>query len=256
MGGVAVDALVDTGAQVTLLAKSIYDSMTPKPLLRNTGITVNGPCAGARIKVVGISDCQLVIGGLLTVWPMYICENITTSMLLGEDFLRHQGVVIDFTTDKMIFHGQQIRLNHKSSFEVCRVTFKESVLISSNSVMNISCKVYGGPSKEGTHGVVEPLQQFEEKYNLGVMRVAAKVKNGEVPIRIINHSNDNVYIWKGSSVGQLFPLVDNELLEESKIPTHCYFVQTSCPIRRDINIVQIKAPDLSDIKNKIKIFIL
>ena len=117
--------------------------------------------------------------------------------------------------------------------------------------MNISCKVYGGPSKEGTQGIVEPLQQFEEKYNLGVMRVAAKVKNGEVPVRIINHSNDSVYIWKGSSVGQLFPLVDNVTSREPKIPHHCYFVQASCPVKRAVNTVQMKETDVADLEAKI-----
>ena len=235
VGGVPVDALVDTGAQVTLLSKSVYDAMNPKPVLKPTSVSVNGPCVGAQIKVLGVSDCQLLIGETCFIWPMFVCENITTMMLLGEDFLRNQGVVIDFARDKLLFGGQNVNLNHKESFEVCRIVFKENADVPPNTVMNINCKVYGGLSKEGTTGIVEPLQRFEEKYKLGLVRVAATVTNGEVPVRVINQSNDSIHVWKGSSVGQLFPLLNSESDQNIKAPAHCYFVQASCPLQKNVN---------------------
>ena len=41
VNGVQVDALIDTGAQVTLLNKKIFDKIQPQPGLKHTSISVH-----------------------------------------------------------------------------------------------------------------------------------------------------------------------------------------------------------------------
>ena len=116
-------------------------------------------------------------------------------------------------------------MNYKPNLEVCKVSFSSHTNIRAKSVMNVSCKVAGGLLKEGASGIVTPVGQFEAKYGLGVICVAGTVRNGEIPVRIINPSDNDVMIWKGSSVGQLYPLLPEEHMTDSSIPSNCYFIQ-------------------------------
>ena len=146
-------------------------------------------------------------------------------MLLGEDFLRDNGILIDFSNDSLLVKGKTIDLKYKPNLEVCRVSFSSHTNICAKSVMNVSCKVAGGLMKEGTNGIVKPAEQFDTKYGLGVICVADTIRNGEIPVRIINPSDNDVVIWKGSSVGQLYPLLPEANMNDTSIPSHCYFVQ-------------------------------
>ena len=95
---------------------------------------------------------------------MYVCDNVNIPMLLGEDFLRNNGIMIDFSKDRLLVKGKTIELNYKPNLEVCRVSFSSHTNILAKSVMNVSCKVASGLLKEGTSGIVKPVEQFETKY--------------------------------------------------------------------------------------------
>ena len=71
----------------------------------------------------------------------------------------------------------------------------------------------------GDARVLEPTLSFEERYKTGILKAAAKFKDGEIPVRLFKLSPMDKRIYKGSSVGQLFPLVDGETITKN-----CYFV--------------------------------
>ena len=71
----------------------------------------------------------------------------------------------------------------------------------------------------GDTGVLEPTLSFEERYKTGILKAAAKIKDGEIPVRLFKLTPVDKRIYKGSSVGQLFPLVDGETITKN-----CYFV--------------------------------
>ena len=224
VNGVKVDALIDTGAQVTLLNKKIFDKIQPQPSLKRTSVSVSGACTGSELRVVGVAKLNLTLGNINILWPVYVCENINIPMLLGEDFLRDNGILIDFSNDRLLVKRKTIDLKYKPNLEVCRVSFSSHTNICAKSVTNVSCKVAGGLMKEGTNGIVKPAEQFETKYGLGVICVVGTIRNGEIPVRIINPRDSDVVIWKGSSVGQLYPLLPEENMNDTSIPSHCYFV--------------------------------
>ena len=68
--------------------------------------------------------------------------------------------------------------------------------IPAQAVMKFSCKVAGGLMKEGSAGIVKPIEHVKNKYELGVTSVAAKFHNGEIPVRIFNPTDNDVRIGK------------------------------------------------------------
>ena len=62
-----------------------------------------------------------------------------------------------------------------------RVTVASSTTIPLRCVVNVNCKVEQASVVGGMTGVLEPEQRFEERYSLGIIKVVATVKEGEVP---------------------------------------------------------------------------
>ena len=145
--------LIDTGAQVTLLNKKIFDKLQPQPSLKHSPVSVSGACTGSELRVVGVTNLNLTLENINIIWPVYVCENINIPMLLGEDFLRNNGVLIDFSNACIIVKGKTIDLKYKPNLEVCKVSFSSHTTIGAKSVKNVSCKVAGSLMKEGSTGV-------------------------------------------------------------------------------------------------------
>ena len=60
-----------------------------------------------------------------------------------------------------------------------------------------------------------------------MISVAATVHNGEIPVRIFNPTDNDVRIWKGSTVGFMHPLLNEDSMKETSIPAHRYFIGSS-----------------------------
>lgn len=73
---------------------------------------------------------------------------------------------------------------------------------------------------------MEPAHKFEDKYQAGIIKVAAVVKGGSIPVRIFNPLSEEIKVWKGSTVGKFCPIVDEQDVESEDIPIFCYHLPT------------------------------
>ncbi len=85
---------------------------------------------------------------------------------------------------------------------------------------NDSLQVENGSTCKGATGVLEPSRKFEERYNIGVLKVVSPLQQGQVAVRLFNCSDRPKKVFKGSTVGELCPLVD-EIDADSDF---CYFI--------------------------------
>ena len=83
-----------------------------------------------------------------------------------------------------------------------RISVSETMIIPTRTVCNIICKVAGSTVREGLTGILEPKQAFEERYQLGIVKVAAVVQKG-----LFNPNESETKILKGSSLEGLSPLL-------------------------------------------------
>ena len=75
--------------------------------------------------------------------------------------------------------------------------------------MNIVGKVDGESVVKDTSGVLELETRFEERYSTGILKVDATVKEGFIPVRVFNPQDKPRRIYRGSTMGQLCPLLSD-----------------------------------------------
>lgn len=92
---IGIDALVDSGAVLSLLhARHL-------PLLEAANIQIHRDCGtirgitGSHLPVRGVADVPFKFGGRAFRWPLLIIDKIPYDAVLGKDFMRRYGCVLD-----------------------------------------------------------------------------------------------------------------------------------------------------------------
>ena len=107
-----IKAIIDTGAQFTVMATRMLKNMTIKPK------------PGKPIKLVGIADDSQKIGywtkvkmeiGKLFFWTNIIVADIEPDLLLGNDWMKSAKIKLDFETNIMHINGYQMPISIESA---------------------------------------------------------------------------------------------------------------------------------------------
>ena len=100
-----VEAVVDSGAQVSVLSKQFYDSLCCRPraveTIRLKGASSSGEMVGCRIDGV---DVDLKDGHGSFRMTMYVAD-ISDNCILGLDYLKARGAVIDLGRGVLVVEG-------------------------------------------------------------------------------------------------------------------------------------------------------
>ena len=128
------------------------------------------------------------------------------SALLGMDFLRDNGCVVEFNGETLQAGSTQVKLRNESSREVHRVSLVETVTIQPDQKIDLVCHINGGMLEEG---VLEPMEKLFERFPVAVTSTLSLVRNGLVPVRFYNYSDQPVTIYKDTSVGEFCPTVES-----------------------------------------------
>ena len=107
-------------------------------------------------------------------------------MLLGDDFLKAHMGVIDYISKTLRINGKSTDLLCKRAREMSRVSVSETMNTPPRTVRNIVCNVAGSSVRDWLTGILEPKQAFEERYQLDIVKVAAVIKKGQIPVRLFN----------------------------------------------------------------------
>ena len=86
-------SLVDTGAEVSLMHRRVYDSLLVKPKLQFKRINLSGVSGGA-LKIDGCINLKFTIGGIEMQHMFYVVKDMSRNLILGTDWLRQHGVWI------------------------------------------------------------------------------------------------------------------------------------------------------------------
>ena len=156
-----------------------------------------------------VADIQIELAGVVACHEVQVCDDLAQDMLIGMDFLQPHQFLINLAKGTIEANGKTCSLILKQHMQVCRVTVAESTTIPPHSMTNIECKVDRGTTVDHMSGVLEPELRFEERYSIGIFKVAATVTNGTIPVRLFNSQSQRIY--RGSTMGNLVPLSDSEV---------------------------------------------
>ena len=108
-----VEAVVDSGAQVSVLSRKFYDSLScrPKPVesIRLKGASASGVMVGCRVDGV---EVDLGDGHGNYSMTMYVA-NITDNCILGLDYLKAHKAVIDLSQGVLVVNDTIVKGKYK-----------------------------------------------------------------------------------------------------------------------------------------------
>lgn len=177
---------------------------------------------GMNLKTFRYSNFDIIIGGY-SYSIMAIVAELNTAGIVGLDFMTEYECSIDLKQKCLVMDGKRIRCDMKGKMGCYRVSLVETVSIPPRHEM-LTC----GQINDYCHdikgtGIIEPSDTFHKVDNAVVGRILATA-NENVPVRLMNPSNEVMVIYKGTVVGQFEQVKENadkvalEVKKNSSLP--------------------------------------
>ena len=201
--------LVDSGSSISFVSSAFYQQH--KHIKLNKISTSVRSVDGSGVTVEGAVDVQLEFGSLQLQHTMVVA-NIEPDVLLGIDFLRRHGCIMDLGQGCLRLSNQTLPLTqgvgpkHLSCQRVERdpipVQLAESVVLQGYSQLITQGRLRDTEFMSPSCGMVEPTESFVDKFCVSAARVVTTVsENSTVPVRLQNLLPRPVTINRGTVVG-------------------------------------------------------
>jgi hypothetical protein len=193
LNGLAVQAVVDTAAEVTLVSDRVVAQLSEKvPVLEHVYMKTAGRGLQMNGSIVGPVTIQL--GDMVFQERVYVAP-IEDCMLLGLDFLKKHGATIDIVGATMCLNGQVVPMAQEGELveaRVANVTVARTVVIPPNSVAMVKCSLG------------KPIGTFAVEAECGDVIVPMSVHVSEAVLRLpmVNMSGHHVRLKQGKLVGK------------------------------------------------------
>ena len=225
--GVKFKVTLDTGAALTIFSRNIFAKL-PKDIQAKLK-----PCPKVRLEaadgnlmqVDGIVELHLEIGKCVYPWKIYIAP-ITDTGLLGFDFFYYYDCAIEARRGIRI-NGRWIKCEIQNAPQkTSKVTVAEDIEILPYS----ECVIKGKADFSdfvSHNGIIEPHPHAKVNENLGnsdrsqliigCTLVDTQCEGKPVPVRIMNITQESVYLHAGTVVGLVSEVDDVELIAETEM---------------------------------------
>ena len=211
-------ALLDTGSDICLVRKDIFDqissdctlSMRPSPYIVRTA-------NGKVMKLLGETDLKLKIGTQTLCYTFQICPEIRHPMILGTDFLKEFDCKIWLSRNILNINSEDVYLTDYETI-VSLVRLAENVEIPPQQMLTTYGK-YNRNKQMPTNvqNYVLDLKQADNGFlqnepGLAVCNSISHIhKNRLVPLTIVNMTQKHFCLKKGNVVAQIQLLKESEL---------------------------------------------
>ena len=214
LGTRPVIALLDSGSSINVMAKDVFDSLSPSLVCDFTEtsdsvIIADGHsvdvCGTARVKI-----CQS-LSGKPTQVLVYILHSATHPLILGTDYLKSNKIVLDFKTSSCFTHKKTTKIKCKESFAMSP---------------NSECIVIGKLSKDlpiGIQGLCTGHSEMSHKGLIVAKSVLSCSMDRIVPVKLLNPGCETVHVNKGAILAT-FQLCDNSF---DLVPLTCNNIHLS-----------------------------
>ena len=202
MGTTLCNALIDTGATRCCISEEYYRKLqlTKIHLLQNVNVR---SATGSNLAPIWLVNCTFVLGDTTFNCDFIVCKNLTRRLILGRNFLIKNHISVRYSEN-----GKCI-LDHKQQELVAAVNMEMKPHLSLANSMTLPGRTLAvvyvnnnlSPKQSRQLYEIEPNYLVTNKYpNLYIIPIIHNVdihKTHDVPLVVINHSTDSVYLSKG-----------------------------------------------------------
>ena len=238
--------LVDTGSAVTGSAVTIVradvcskESIHYVPSTNHSVVAANGE----QLQICGKARLMFHIGDFNTYYTALIVKSLTQECLLGVDFLKRFGCMVDLKQSILVMaDGKSVPLlfsTHSLNDDVCHVSINETTVIPGRHQVHLPVHV-----PENCTYVIEPEPRFMERHGLFMARSISSPKNKITAVRILNPFSAPVTVYENEKVGILEPLHSTGI--------HVVHSQETRPISRSKKAKAQKSLIIEELESKIE----
>ena len=205
--------LIDSGAAVSVVSEAIFDSVwqnwsIPRlplpPTLRITGVT------GHAINLKDYVELEVEVKGRKCRRPFLVVSGLShTQAILGYDFIREEGLVIDGAHDSVYYSEKPTaELSWPPQWQELPLTAIRRTTILPRTLQRLEVHALTGEcvAQQGTEGLVAAIPG----HDLGVIDSLNRIEfGGRTEITVINTSNDAIRIEAGTPVAAIHKLEDD-----------------------------------------------
>ena len=198
-----IRALIDTGSELTLLHKRIYDALTYKMPLRRKDISLHS-ANGSSLTVHGVVELKFKIHGLQLSQEALVVSDLSRSMILGRDFLSKNNARIYYDLNRLRINKVYVPMDLDAHISAL-VRSCENVTLRPQSVSLVHARVRKSPYFDESDYSFEPVKRgfLTAQPELKVMPALVNVKKRSIPVQIVNTSNKTLRVRKGCVLGTL-----------------------------------------------------
>ena len=151
VGNKQVSAVIDSGAQVSVISEKLFECSSDKPKLTNT-VFIRGIGTTNRIRARVVENIPLKIGSINMNWNMLVAD-VTDTLILGLDFLEGNKVVIDHGQFNISINQELIPARYTSNDEnediqIYRIKVTRTVVIPPYSVQCVETNLNLQPRED------------------------------------------------------------------------------------------------------------
>ena len=200
--GIIVQALVDTGAEVSCIDWFIFEkldknkhSLGPKQTLTHAG--------SGTIQTKGTADLVFTVANVPFTQTFNVCPQLSHQLILGLDFLKKNAAVISFKNNTLqLSHNQHVSAVelHSTSSKTYTATLLKDAEIppKTHTLLPVKCK-----AKQNVTCLAEPVTMLASKYYLGGARCVVQLLNGKTTYQICNPTHNTVTLPQGTVIATL-----------------------------------------------------
>lgn len=208
LNGQHIKLLVDTGAGTSVIdaqfATDIFQGSLPE--LKRSPLLNLKTVSGEELPVLGKLNTTLRITEGDYPYELQVVKNLTYEAVLGRDFLRANGAVINLR-DGTLQLAEPPHPVMKGQFPV-RILNTCVIPPSSETVLPVGVDVSIQP---GSIGLIENTEHLMDRYQLrGAAAIVTTTADRTVPYRVVNPLSTPVTLYKGANIGT-FTSIDQDL---------------------------------------------
>jgi len=203
IGDILVDALVDSGAEMSLLSTDIYQQLPDIQdyELRATNTRFRG--IGGAQQSLGTCHTDISVGPTCFPATFHVVKLPGIDCILGMDTLKRQDMSFHLSRGTFTFaDGSEfalVRHAKKTSTKVCTASAKT---VKANTACFVQALLPAGLTDiEKSHeGLVEPLQTVYDSTGLIISCSMVTKQSNRCPVYVINPTNSDIELQKGTQL--------------------------------------------------------
>ncbi len=205
--GRVLKMMFDSGSGVSMMSEECLNTFAPRPKLLPVDVCLTG-LGETQLPHTGLWTTMVRLGGNNVCVPFVIVKGLPYDVILGAEFADRHGVIVDCKHHRLRLSRGSVPLQRETRSVVFGAVLREAVEVPARHEALFPAWLDGDFEGEG---FIEGHSGFEQSSSLLVARVAVRVAEGCVPVRVVNTTQSNITIPKGTSIGVFTETVDRKV---------------------------------------------